>query len=325
MDQANQPNQAKTEFTTDIPTIKACSRCGGTPPTVTLPWDIDAKIRAMSSKMGAIEWLAYLVGELSEDQKDFYITDLLVPKQTVSSTSVEVDEPLSAGILGTVHSHHNMGAFHSNTDDTYIGENHIITLVYGNAAEKPYVAKIRLTTPCGGYFLVDTKVFVEKPEPEGLQEFIDSSLLMIEERVYVQPYAGGYYNHSNAYGRWENGAWIRNDQPTLPNLNQSQVSHVNPNPNEWKVCRVCNKPLLHNIGVHDQEGARHYTCPDPTDLAGILALPLGKLSGKKLKKGLDVGELFCAGCHEAIANDDLVKWVGDQALHLECQVGMGAP
>jgi hypothetical protein len=95
------------------------------------------------------EWLAYLHAD-----EHGVISALTVPEQEATSMTVVVTRPLDATIRidGVIHSHHQMNAGHSCTDDKYLLANHPISLV----ASQPKGSDLRYETwrstklPCGG-------------------------------------------------------------------------------------------------------------------------------------------------------------------------------
>ena len=184
--------------------------------TVILDYRVHGKIESLTEEMGSEEWLAYLIGKKFDD--GFYIQDLRVPKQSVGAATVEVDEPdNSPDVIGTVHSHHNMGSFHSGTDNEYLVGNHELTLVYSNSGK--YACKVRMALPCGHYYAKETEVIIDYPVIKGLEKWIASAKENIRRIVHTARQFGGYgYNNPpTTYGRfcakchtyvpWGSGLW----------------------------------------------------------------------------------------------------------------------
>jgi hypothetical protein len=122
----------------------------------------------------AREWLAYLVGNKTEDGYD--ITDLYLPDQRTSSTlvdKVKADEYNNLKIVGVIHSHHEMGAgdedrpSFSGHDSEFINSNHNLSLLAGvdrkNGGFK-VVGIARVQTPCGGMMKIKANVKRMKEE-----------------------------------------------------------------------------------------------------------------------------------------------------------------
>ena len=101
------------------------------------------KIEKMMIMFEGIEWLAYLLG------KDNMIDDIFVPKQQVTSGSVnDIDTSRlnSLPVIGVIHSHHSMGNGFSGTDNEWINQNNDISLCISN---KGINGHVRWKTPCG--------------------------------------------------------------------------------------------------------------------------------------------------------------------------------
>ena len=174
---------------------------------VYLDSDVHCRIVAMTEAMGSEEWLGYLTGTKYAD--GYYIDGIRIPKQTVSGASVDVDEPdMGEDVIGTVHSHHNMGSFHSGTDNEYLVGNHDLCLVYSNSGK--YATKVRVKLPCGHYFVKEVDVIIDYPEPIGLDAWVKGNKPKIETKRYpayglYEPWReqSAWRSHSQfAYGRY---------------------------------------------------------------------------------------------------------------------------
>ena len=161
-------------------------------PDVTMDFLVYQKAMALTSEMGNIEWLGYLKGFPTED--GYHIDGMVIPKQTVDSVSVEVDEGLvDNDIIGTIHSHHGMGTFFSNTDHDYIGSNNPIMLVIasnGNAK-----CAVRHTLACGNFILIDADFEVLHIDNPEIKDFITDALTKVTKKVFV-------YNNLSGYGAY---------------------------------------------------------------------------------------------------------------------------
>ncbi len=145
------PSEPKETFwETDIELIESC---GNTPKSVdvTVMPIVIAKIDALMNKYNRMEWLAYLVGNKNNN----VITDIIIPKQTVTPVNVFVKEHVSIPIIGVIHSHHDMGNNFSHTDDEYINSNHDISLCVSKSGIQ---GQVRLKTECNKYVLTDANV-----------------------------------------------------------------------------------------------------------------------------------------------------------------------
>lgn len=161
-------------------------------PDVTMDFLIYQKAMALTNEMGSIEWLGYLKGFQTEG--GYHIDGMVIPKQTVDSVSVEVDEGLTDDdIIGTIHSHHGMGTFFSSTDHDYIGSNNPVMLVIAsNGSAK---CAVRHTLACGNFILVDADFEVLHNDNPEIKDFITDALTKVTKKVSV-------YNNFSGYGAY---------------------------------------------------------------------------------------------------------------------------
>lgn len=186
----------QSSFKTDTPwvtsgcqALKECSLADDTVPVVFISLIARAKIYRLMEELKGSEWLAYLVGRFNEaDPPDsggsYRIEDLYIPVQEVTSTSVDVEEGAGAtmpeNIIGTVHSHHSMGAFLSSTDHTYIGANHNVTIV---TSDKEWKTTVRMLLPCGNYKITDSNLSYLLPRT-NIEGWTQEALSKIKKKVY---------------------------------------------------------------------------------------------------------------------------------------------
>lgn len=122
--------------------------------TLKIPWGIWSQWTYISSRMGDKEWGGVFW------VKDDVITGFKIPKQEVSSVDCEFKEELGGD--GIVHSHHDMGAFHSSQDDTHARNLYAYSIVIANS--KGSIATKRVKLPCSGFGYVKIKLqLVELP------------------------------------------------------------------------------------------------------------------------------------------------------------------
>jgi len=173
-------------WTTDKKVIDKCGVCDDIEPIVSVDCEVWEKIKAMSAEMKNKEWLGYLIGTIDRDDDYYKVTDIYVPEQEVSYSTVNViEDTMLEGIIGTVHSHHSMGAFHSKTDEDFVGSNHDICIVYSN---KGAATKIRQHLPCGHCALVDADLMISYPTTGDIPAFIEASKTKIKEKTYTRTY-----------------------------------------------------------------------------------------------------------------------------------------
>jgi hypothetical protein len=179
---------APTFWETDIQVIKSCGVIGEAIP-VSISSKARNKINVLMKHFPGTEWLAYLVGN-----KDLhYVDDIAIPKQRVSSVRVDVDGDVGIPIIGVIHSHHDMGNGFSHTDDTFINQNHDISLCISH---KGINGHVRVKTECGRFALVPANV------SDFITEFVTDDFLkevdtLITKQTYSYP-AGNYGNYTRS-------------------------------------------------------------------------------------------------------------------------------
>jgi len=174
--------QPSTCWTTRLKVIDKCEIGKDEDVYIGMNSDVHSKIDALTLEMEGCEWLGYLVG--FEADGNYVIEDIIIPEQTVASASVNVDNPhiVDDNIIGTVHSHHRMGSFHSGTDNEYLVGNYPVCLVYSNTGK--YACKVRRQLPCGHYFVKECEVTIEYPEAEDVVAFVKEAKTKFTQRTY---------------------------------------------------------------------------------------------------------------------------------------------
>jgi hypothetical protein len=157
------------------------------------------KIELLMKKYPHLEWLAYGVID-----KDGVVVDIIVPKQTVTSGSVNnvtQDFELHEGykIGGVIHSHNSMGAFFSGVDTEFLNENHDFSIV---VSHKGYKAVARFKTPCGAYKEVSAKIKIKHNIELNEDNFLKEAEGKINQPQYQSVVTPG--NYVSNYNRlWE--------------------------------------------------------------------------------------------------------------------------
>lgn len=148
--------------------LKIVTACGRIPESMNIIFSrvVKNKVDLLMKKYPNCEWLAYLLG----DENTRYIRDLFIPTQTASSGAVTAVGPKPAGVIGVIHSHHNMGAFFSGTDDAYINQNNDISIVIAHNGIK---SQVRWTTPCGYKVVCNGNVIIESENLINEDEFLN--------------------------------------------------------------------------------------------------------------------------------------------------------
>ena len=135
-----------------------------------------SKITALMAHFN-VEWLGYLIGTW-QDGDTVLVKDLVIPEQQTTGSSVhEVDERAARGSIGVIHSHVAMGAFFSGTDDTWINNNHNVSIVVSkkNGVDKlDFKSQVRKQVACGAMMLMDLPVrVVEVSQKSWLEGIVD--------------------------------------------------------------------------------------------------------------------------------------------------------
>jgi hypothetical protein len=119
------------------------------------------KISLFMKWAGQQEWLAYLKGEWVNESV-VQVWDIVLPTQDASATlvhNVKVEE--YNGIIGVIHSHHDMGhgseeqPGFSGHDEAFINSNHNVSLL---VSTKGIAGHIRVKTPCGAFLRINASV-----------------------------------------------------------------------------------------------------------------------------------------------------------------------
>lgn len=159
----------------DMGIIESCGLKPEEPFIITLSRKVKSKIDFLMKRFPNTEWLAYLTG----DKETMIVSDMIIPKQSVSTANVFVIErPVDENIIGVIHSHHGMGAFFSGTDDSYINMNNDMSIV---VAHNGYKAIVKWKTPCGHICFIDATVNIEVEKLFCEDKFTQS----IEENINV--------------------------------------------------------------------------------------------------------------------------------------------
>jgi len=162
-------------WSTGCESVKNCDRTPKGTPNVCLPSEVYDKMTALLKEFKDREWLGYLIGH------DLEVQDIIIPRQEVTFASVVVtDTEIPPNVIGTVHSHHSMGAFLSATDDKYLASNHPVTLVISNSS---MAAAVRVELPCGAHKAIKADFTVVLPDEAGIAEFIEQSKLLIVNKI----------------------------------------------------------------------------------------------------------------------------------------------
>lgn len=185
------------------PLIKTDDKCAylSSAPKVIIPSDIFAKLLGMTLKIET-EFTVGLMAEIVDNA--WLVNGFEVPEQEVTTTSVEIIEDIACE--GIYHSHVNMAASFSSTDDDYANNSHNFSIVGNKKGDLSAVAMIDL--PCGVTRVVPTTV-------EILVADLDASMEKIKTKAITYAHSYGKkskrvksfrkrkeYNFETAIERW---------------------------------------------------------------------------------------------------------------------------
>jgi len=170
---------------------------------VVLSIRVQQKIRLLLEEYPSKEWMGYLVGE--RKKSSLIVNDLIIPPHAEASGSSAEAEPFHAPkeTIGAIHSHHSMGAFHSQTDQNHVDRNYPCSItVARNGSGVNYDAVAHTKTPCGKsthnkatvVLLAVRPDFDAKKFLEEAKENIDKGDKKVKVHYgYQFPFNRGYY------------------------------------------------------------------------------------------------------------------------------------
>ena len=149
-------------------------------PVINIPSELIDKIEAMSRALTGSEWGGYLIGD------KLTISDIIITEQEVTSTEWHtIEHPSRNDIIGTVHSHHNMGSFTSGTDLTYICTTYPINIIYSfKDGPKTWFT---FTLPDGNKFITEADLNIIPND--NISAWVEAERVKIKpQKMEVTPY-----------------------------------------------------------------------------------------------------------------------------------------
>lgn len=134
---------------------KECSYAEDLKVKIYMPVNIWALCMQITKEMGNYEWIGYFKGK-ADDDKNYIVENLIVPKQEVSYASAKPKDEV-VQVVGVIHSHgdNGFGGF-SGTDDDYINKNNGFSVLISGNGKYHCVSLVKL--PCGGIFEKKCKI-----------------------------------------------------------------------------------------------------------------------------------------------------------------------
>ena len=164
------------------------------------------QIKALCKEHPKLEWMAGMKGK--ETEKGYEIEELIVFPQEVSSARVDLTPKgnelyAKEKLIGWIHSHNDMAAFHSKVDEEGARQE-IISITTNNAFE--FAVKVKKKLKCGIEALVGGKIYIEAATLDVEPEWLEAAKGMIEEKVYTpvgraKPILGAR-DYQNDRGYW---------------------------------------------------------------------------------------------------------------------------
>lgn len=155
---------------------------------VVIPYPLLAKISKLVSSFYT-EWLGYLDYEQLQDKDKivYRATEITIPDQEVTYSSVNVNDPAIGIGKGVIHCHPWNGySSHSTTDEDYVDRNHPFSIVVSKDLD--FSVKAVVDVPCGSKMLVDGEVEVEYPDVDT-KAFLEEAKKRIKEKSYTYKYS----------------------------------------------------------------------------------------------------------------------------------------
>ena len=235
-----------------LPIVSCCGRV--TPPAVFISDAAEAKVQALMQRMGTCEWMAWLIGEARPDS--IVVEDLEVPEQVVTAASVEVvASDVPARCVGVMHSHHDMGAFFSKTDDDATNPNVPVSIVVARKnGGLEWRAMVRVALPCGYYLM--TEAPVRRLFPTVPAGWVAQAMARIHPK---RPALAGSVAAADAYAAKTLSEEEAGYEDICPEC-YGFMTRMRVQENEWLVCTRCG-------ATEDAEGRYYGRWMHPLDTA----------------------------------------------------------
>ena len=170
----------------DIKNYGECGFCKENKEILNVDWNIYSQWLFLLRKMENKEWGGVLT------IKDKIITEFKIPEQEVTSTECEFKEELGGN--GIIHSHHNMGAFHSSQDDNHARNLYEYSIVISNEG---IIAIKRRQLPCEGFGYTEVEVQIINPPNIELNKIKAKTCDIFYPSTNLSEYDKNFIHHQN--------------------------------------------------------------------------------------------------------------------------------
>lgn len=163
----------------------------------------EKKINALLTSYKKLEWTVGLIGRFDREMEAYFVQDVIVCEQEVSSTSVELtvagNKELAKvkNLIGWCHSHNDMNSFHSGTD---ISTTSTFGLGMTVNNKRQYDVKIRKDLSIGLSVLVEGVVVRENDVLSDVMEWVEDAKTKIKERTFAKTTNYGYGFNRKTFG-----------------------------------------------------------------------------------------------------------------------------
>jgi len=187
-----------------------CAFCKDQPEVeLEISWKIWSEWLHIMRKMKKLEWGAVFWVE------DGKITHYAIPEQEVTSSMCEFLEELGGD--GMIHSHHDMGAFHSGQDDKQERNLYKYSIVLSNTGS---VSTTKFDLPCGGFGYRNVSLILHDDTGIDLSPITEKSYIVVSKKDERR----GFYDGSDDgyYERFKNNHMSKKEQKRLKRLEKEK-------------------------------------------------------------------------------------------------------
>lgn len=158
-----------TSWDTELDIIDKCEYAERLIGTVLMPESVHSDMMYLATEIET-EWLGYFTGTVDrkpDGDVTYNVDGMVFPEQEVTPVSVHVTSEIP-DTIGVVHSHCDMKAFFSGTDDKYINQNNNFSIVVNNQRHILTTSKLQL--PCGAIIMQEVDLKIVKADSSILEQ-----------------------------------------------------------------------------------------------------------------------------------------------------------